>query len=219
MRFSRQSSRVVARDLLLLGIVLIGASACATQARPATGPATTIDAIEAPTPLPSTRPSRDVWVEVAYRETAVNLGADSVVRLALEPTGDVESAWWDSVGQYLVINLNGTNYHYCDFDGDDVQALVSADDVGVHYQELVRGTHDCRDLGNVPEYGDQGPTATRPVVGSGPYRDERLMDAEYDLGRPLDEGRDWEIIEEIDSDIDAEVEENQRKEEMDYWDD
>lgn len=90
------------------------------------------------------------WVTVKYRETPVDVSEMS----ALDRSGgDVRQAWYDVGNQYLVINLTGTNYHYCGVSSRQWRALSAAPDLEAHYrQNFYEGDNDCRVVGTVPAY-------------------------------------------------------------------
>jgi KTSC domain len=58
---------------------------------------------------------------------------------------------YDAGNQYMLINLNGTYYHYCEIDGGTVTALLHAESVGRFYNSSVKGRFDCRSH-RVPNY-------------------------------------------------------------------
>ncbi len=119
--------------------------------------------------------------------------------LPITPSGDLKAAWWDAISSYLVVDLNGTLYHYCAFNADDVDGLVGATSGGDYYQAHVRGSHDCRVVGTVPVYADRtssvaGAGSTSSGIGYDPGYDQygddydsAVFEMEYDLGRPLTE--------------------------------
>jgi hypothetical protein len=51
----------------------------------------------------------------------------------------------------MLINLNGTYYHYCQIDADTVAALKTADSMGRYFNAEVKGHFDCR-INRVPMY-------------------------------------------------------------------
>lgn len=148
------------------------------------------------------------WITVKYRDTPVDLAAPGMIQLPVVADGDVVSVYWDSLNDYMVINLTGTWYHYCAFAMADAEAFVAAPSGGSHYQSVIRGTHDCRTVGTIPAYG-------AIATGDGSYygsddatfdeeqeREQRIEDAEYDLGRPLDEEADADLLDAIDQEVD-----------------
>ena len=56
---------------------------------------------------------------------------------------------YDQVGCYLLINLGGMYYHYCEIDTDTVDALIAAPSVGTYFNTMIKGygsdgPFDCR---------------------------------------------------------------------------
>lgn len=58
---------------------------------------------------------------------------------------------YDEANEYMLINLNGTYYHYCAIDDGTVSALLAAELTGRFYNASIRGNFDCR-VNPVPEY-------------------------------------------------------------------
>jgi hypothetical protein len=67
----------------------------------------------------------------------------------------VERVCYDSANEYMLIKLNGVYYHYCEIPGRKVRELLSADSIGAHYAQNIKGSggtgpYDCR-TGKVPD--------------------------------------------------------------------
>jgi hypothetical protein len=58
---------------------------------------------------------------------------------------------YDRPNQYMLINLNGTYYHYCQIDGGTVDSLLNADSMGRYFNAQVKGQFDCR-VNRIPDY-------------------------------------------------------------------
>lgn len=58
---------------------------------------------------------------------------------------------YDKANEYMLINLNGTYYHYCQIDPETVTALKTADSMGRYFNAEVKGHFDCRN-NRVPIY-------------------------------------------------------------------
>jgi len=69
----------------------------------------------------------------------------------IERSSFIERVCYDEANEYMLINLNGTYFHYCDIDSDTVDALLEADSMGRFYNVFIKGSFDCR-TGYVPEY-------------------------------------------------------------------
>ena len=70
------------------------------------------------------------------------------------PNGDVRSAYFDSGNNYMIVNLNGTNYHYCRFPNSVWRNWSNQSSKYTYYDLYIRGNYDCRDGGGryVPNY-------------------------------------------------------------------
>lgn len=58
---------------------------------------------------------------------------------------------YDSKEQYVVVNLTGTYYHYCEVPASVVANWRQAESMGRYYNTQVKGRFDCRIL-RVPSY-------------------------------------------------------------------
>jgi hypothetical protein len=58
---------------------------------------------------------------------------------------------YDKANEYMLINLNGAYYHYCQIDAETVAALKAADSMGHYFNAEVKGRFDCR-TNRVPTY-------------------------------------------------------------------
>ena len=99
----------------------------------------------------STDSSIEQWVSVKYRPSAVNVGQPKYENLGRTGSSVVLDAWYSATDQYMVINLNGTNYHYCAFPSSAWRSLRSASSMGAHYHDSIRGNYDCRYVGSIPD--------------------------------------------------------------------
>lgn len=91
------------------------------------------------------------YVDIEYRETPVNLAADSFEYLNTADSSFVRGAWYDQGNRYLVLNLDGVYYHYCGVPGSVWTNLKTAESAGGFYQQSIKGRYDCRN-GHVPHY-------------------------------------------------------------------
>jgi hypothetical protein len=58
---------------------------------------------------------------------------------------------FDKTNSYMLINLGGTYYHYCEIDGGTVSSLLAADSIGSFYNSTIKGRFDCR-THRIPTY-------------------------------------------------------------------
>jgi hypothetical protein len=63
----------------------------------------------------------------------------------------IKRVCYDETNEYMLINLNGTYYHYCAIDDDTVSELLAADSMGRFYNTNIKGNFDCR-KNRVPAY-------------------------------------------------------------------
>ena len=63
----------------------------------------------------------------------------------------IKRVCYDRSNEYMLINLNGTYYHYCEIDNATVVALLSAQSMGRFFNSAVKGQFDCR-THKVPRY-------------------------------------------------------------------
>ena len=63
----------------------------------------------------------------------------------------VQRLCYDASEQYVIVNLRGTYYHYCEVPASVVAAWRNAESIGGFYNASVKGRFDCRVL-RVPSY-------------------------------------------------------------------
>ena len=63
----------------------------------------------------------------------------------------IRDAWYDKANKYMIVNLAGTNYHYCGLDSSTWQEFKNAESYGSFYRSTIKGNFDCR-IFPVPEY-------------------------------------------------------------------
>jgi len=63
----------------------------------------------------------------------------------------VHRVCYDRPRRYMVINLRGTYYHYCEIDSGTVASLLKAQWIDDYYQSAIRGNFDCR-THRIPRY-------------------------------------------------------------------
>ncbi len=87
------------------------------------------------------RPGNAETVNVKYRGQ-VDLkpfACETVSRSSL-----VKRVCYDQRERYMIINLQGTYYHYCQIDSASVSALLGASSMGRYYNSRIKGHFDCR---------------------------------------------------------------------------
>jgi len=71
---------------------------------------------------------------------------ESITRSSL-----VNRVCYDSREHYMIINLQGTYYHYCEIDSGTVSQLLQAESMGRYNNQSIKGRFDCR-TNRVPAY-------------------------------------------------------------------
>lgn len=92
---------------------------------------------------------------------------------------------YDAANEYMLINLNGTYYHYCAIDEGTVSTFLAADSMGRFYNASIKGQFDCRENG-APEYSsvcllgphdaEQSPVKEQIVMEQPPVKAQRVME-------------------------------------------
>ena len=91
------------------------------------------------------------------RAESVNVKYRGVVDLApftcesITRSSFIERVCYDPKNTYMLIELNGTWYHYCEIDEDTVSNLLAAESMGRYYSASIKGRFDCR-THRVPDY-------------------------------------------------------------------
>ena len=91
--------------------------------------------------LTSGPPARSESVNVKYRGL-VDLAAfecENITRSSF-----IDRVCYDAKKTYMLIQLNGTWYHYCEIDGDTVASFLVAASMGHYYNTSIKGRFDCR---------------------------------------------------------------------------
>lgn len=89
------------------------------------------------------------FVDIKYRDDDVDIS--TFEKLNTASSSWIYGAWYDEENEYMVINLEGVYYHYCEMPEDKWEDFEVADSFGDYYSESIRGKYDCR-LNYVPSY-------------------------------------------------------------------
>ena len=93
-------------------------------------------------------------VQVKYRGP-VNLAAFTCE--AIKRSSFIERVCYDAKNTYMLIDLSGTWYHYCEIDQGTVSSLLAAESMGHFFDTSIKGSFDCR-THRVPAYSvDKAP--------------------------------------------------------------
>lgn len=99
-------------------------------------------------PITSTRSN---YVSIKYRSDKVDIENTRFEYLNTSSSSLVNGAWYDDSNNYMVINLNGTYYHYCGLPINIWKDFGSASSFGTYYNSNIKGNYDCR-YNPVPVY-------------------------------------------------------------------
>ena len=86
--------------------------------------------------------------DVKYRGP-VDLGPFACT--TIERSSFIRRVCYDQANAYMIVNLNGTYYHYCDIDRTTVKSLLGAELMGRFFNASIKGHFDCQ-TGHVPAY-------------------------------------------------------------------
>jgi hypothetical protein len=70
---------------------------------------------------------------------------------AITSSSFIERVCYDKPNSYMLIDLGGTWYHYCEIDADTVSNLMAAPSMGHFFDTSIKGRFDCR-THRVPQY-------------------------------------------------------------------
>ncbi len=90
-------------------------------------------------------------LHIKYRATFVDVDKPYFEYLDTSKSSWIEGAWYDKSKQYLIINLKGTNYHYCSLDEGTWRRFKGSSSFGSAYSASIKGNFDCR-VFPVPDY-------------------------------------------------------------------
>jgi len=88
---------------------------------------------------------------IKYRPTTVDVDKPYFEYLNTLRSSFVRGAWYDKKNRYMIINLSGTNYHYCGVEEGTWKVFKSSPSFGKAYNSMFKGRFDCR-INPVPTY-------------------------------------------------------------------
>jgi hypothetical protein len=92
--------------------------------------------------------SKAETVDVKYRG---QLDLKPFACTTIERSSFIQRVCYDTANAYMVVNLNGTYYHYCDIDEGTVNSFLAAPSMGRFFNASIKGNFACV-TGHVPEY-------------------------------------------------------------------
>ncbi len=94
------------------------------------------------------------YVSVRYRTNGRIPICDNTFSTLPNTDGQLRRAYFDAQNNYMIVNLSGTNYHYCRFPNNVWREWSNQSNKYTYYVRNIRGNYDCRDGGGryVPDY-------------------------------------------------------------------
>ena len=83
-------------------------------------------------------------INVKYHDGIVDLSNGQFHSYSLKYSSVVKEIFYNSSNRYLIVNLNGTYYQYCDIPSNVVDNWISAPSLGKFYIGRIKGEYDCR---------------------------------------------------------------------------
>ena len=113
----------------------------------------------------------------------------------VERSSVVKRLCYDAKEKYVIVNLTGTYYHYCEVPAAVVSSWRAAESMGHFYNASVKGNFDCR-VYKVPPYSSKTTTAraSRPFR-SGDCESGHWVESVTDDGEivKLEDGSIWQV--------------------------
>lgn len=94
--------------------------------------------------------SSEKYISIKYRDDKVDVSSSRWEKLG-KSDSTVRKAWYDGGNQYMIINLDGVNYHYCGLPNTTWESFKESSDLDDYYVDEIKGNFDCR-LNPVPDY-------------------------------------------------------------------
>lgn len=89
------------------------------------------------------------YIIIKYRDTSVDVSEFESFNTS--KSSFIEEAYYDSNNQYLILNLNWTNYHWCNVPDYVWNDFKKANSLWKYYNKYIKWEYDCR-LWNIPQY-------------------------------------------------------------------
>lgn len=83
-------------------------------------------------------------IVVKYRDLPVDVDNGHFEELRLKPSSLVMEMFYDEQGNYLLVSLKNTFYHYCGINKPVINTWVNSDSLGRFYLSNIKGNFDCR---------------------------------------------------------------------------
>jgi len=90
-------------------------------------------------------------MEIKGRETPIVFSNKVFEVTDTTKSSFIESAMYDDIKDYMVINISGTNYQYCNVENDVWNSFKKADSFGTYYNKNIKNKYNCTP-GQEPQY-------------------------------------------------------------------
>lgn len=90
-------------------------------------------------------------VGVRYRSDPVDIAHPAFEYLDTTGSSLVRGAWYDGASGYMVINLSGTYYHYCEMPSSVWSSFRAASSFGSYYNASIKARYGCQGV-VIPNY-------------------------------------------------------------------
>lgn len=89
------------------------------------------------------------YIDIKYRNS--NVDVSTFEDFPAPWSSFVQKAWYDEDNQYMIINLNQINYHYCEVPRNIWTNFKNADSHWRYYNRYIKWNYDCR-YNHTPAY-------------------------------------------------------------------
>ena len=95
--------------------------------------------------------TRTNYINIKYRTDPININDSRFEYLNTSKSSFVRSAWYDEGNDYVLLNLKGVYYHYCNVPSSIWVSFKNANSFGKFYNKYIHQKYDCTRK-NTPEY-------------------------------------------------------------------
>ncbi len=120
------------------------------------------ESISRPSAIDNSSSHNPNYINVRYRDGLVDINHSRWEYQDTLKSSWIRGGWYDSENQYMIINLQGVNYHYCGMPESVWASFKVASSFGSYYNNYIKGRYDCR-LNPVPRYEDNTGTKTQNI--------------------------------------------------------
>ncbi len=110
-----------------------------------------LEPISRPSAIDNSFSHNSNYISVRYRDGLVDVNHPRWQYQDTSKSSWIRGGWYDSESQYMIINLQGVNYHYCGMPKSVWESFRISSSFGTYYNNYIKGKYDCR-LNSVPRY-------------------------------------------------------------------